>query len=130
MKQVKQMKQRFAFAAGAFGHDIFYATLSTYFMIFVTKSMFEGAPKDVQTKMIGLVTALVVGIRLVEIVFDPIIGGIIDNTKTRWGKFRPWLCIGGTVSAICLAMLFTNFFGLATSNQTYSQFYLSLFSSF
>jgi len=112
------MKQRLAFAAGAFGHDIYYATLSTYFMLFVTKSMFEGAPKDVQTKMIGLVTALVVGIRLIEIVFDPIIGGIIDNTKTRWGKFRPWLCIGGTVSAICLAMLFTNFFGLATSNQT------------
>jgi len=118
MKQMKKMKQRFAFAAGAFGHDIFYGTLSTYFMIFVTKSMFEGAPKETQMKMIGLVTALVVGIRLVEIIFDPIIGSVIDNTKTRWGKFRPWLCIGGTISAICLAMLFTNFFGLATSNQT------------
>ncbi|MBU3180067.1 glycoside-pentoside-hexuronide (GPH):cation symporter [Clostridium psychrophilum] len=112
------MTQRLSFAAGAFGHDIFYATLSTYFMIFVTKSMFEGAPKATQMKMIGLVTSLVVGIRLVEIVFDPIIGSIIDNTKTRWGKFRPWLCIGGTISAICLALLFTNFFGLATGNQT------------
>lgn len=112
------MKQRIAYALGAFGHDIYYATLSTYFMIFVTKAMFTGAPKETQVKMIGLVTTLVVGIRLVEIVFDPIIGGVIDNTKTRWGKFRPWLCFGGTVSAICLAMLFTNFFGLATSSQT------------
>ncbi len=112
------MKQRISYALGAFGHDIFYATLSTYFMIFVTKAMFTGAPADVQAKMIGLVTTLVVVIRLIEIVFDPIIGGVIDNTKTRWGKFRPWLCVGGTISAICLAMLFTNFFGLATSNET------------
>jgi lactose/raffinose/galactose permease len=112
------MKQRFAFAIGAFGHDIYYAALSTYFMIFVTKAMFEGAPKATQIKMIGLVTTLVVGIRLVEIIFDPIIGSVIDNTKTRWGKFRPWLCVGGTISAICLALLFTNFFGLATNNQT------------
>lgn len=99
------MKQRISYALGAFGHDIYYATLSTYFMIFVTKSMFTGAPKDVQGKMIALVTTLVVAIRLIEIVFDPIIGGVIDNTKSRWGKFRPWLCIGGTVSAVCLAML-------------------------
>ncbi|WP_010240623.1 glycoside-pentoside-hexuronide (GPH):cation symporter [Clostridium arbusti] len=112
------MKQKISYALGAFGHDIYYGTLSTYFMIFVTKSMFEGAPKATQAKMIALVTTLVVGIRLVEIIFDPIIGGIIDNTKTKWGKFRPWLCVGGTISAICLAMLFTNFFGLATSNQT------------
>ncbi|MDF2505788.1 glycoside-pentoside-hexuronide (GPH):cation symporter [Clostridium sp.] len=112
------MKQKISYALGAFGHDIYYGTLSTYFMIFVTKSMFEGAPKATQAKMIALVTSLVVGIRLVEIVFDPIIGGIIDNTKTKWGKFRPWLCVGGTISALCLAMLFTNFFGLATSNQT------------
>lgn len=112
------MRQRISYALGAFGHDIYYATLSTYFMIFVTKAMFTGAPKDVQGKMIALVTTLVVVIRLIEIVFDPIIGGVIDNTKSRWGKFRPWLCIGGTVSAVCLAMLFTNFFGLATSNQT------------
>ncbi|AJA46667.1 lactose permease [Clostridium pasteurianum DSM 525 = ATCC 6013] len=112
------MKQKISYALGAFGHDIYYGTLSTYFMIFVTKSMFEGAPKATQAKMIALVTTLVVGIRLVEIVFDPIIGGIIDNTKTKWGKFRPWLCVGGTISAICLVMLFTNFFGLATSNET------------
>lgn len=112
------MKQKISYALGAFGHDIYYGTLSTYFMIFVTKSMFEGAPKATQAKMIALVTTLVVGIRLVEIVFDPIIGGIIDNTKTKWGKFRPWLCVGGTISAVCLIMMFTNFFGLATSNQT------------
>ncbi|WP_302372576.1 MFS transporter, partial [Enterococcus asini] len=112
------MKQRIAYALGAFGHDTFYVTLSTYFMVFVTSCMFTGADKATTAKMIGIVTSLVVGIRLVEIIFDPIIGGIIDNTRTKFGKFKPWIVIGGLVSSVVLIMLFTNFFGLATSNVT------------
>lgn len=110
------MKQRLAYAFGAFGHDTYYVTLSTFFMSFLTMSMFEGADKATTAKMIGLVTSLVVGIRLVEIMFDPIIGGVIDNTRTKYGKFKPWLVIGGIISSLTLVMLFTNFFGLAISN--------------
>lgn len=112
------MKQRIAYALGAFGHDTYYVTLSTYFMVFVTSCMFNGADKTTTAKMIGIVTSLVVGIRLVEIVFDPIIGGIIDNTRTKFGKFKPWIVIGGVISSAVLIILFTNFFGLATSNVT------------
>ncbi|MFV0558837.1 MAG: glycoside-pentoside-hexuronide (GPH):cation symporter [Enterococcus sp.] len=116
MKQTT--KQRLAYAFGAFGHDMFYVTLSTYFMVFVTSSMFAGANEATTAKMIGLVTSLVVGIRLVEIVFDPLIGGVIDNTRSKFGKFKPWLVIGGLVSSFFLICIFTNFFGLATSNTT------------
>lgn len=112
------MKQRIAYALGAFGHDTYYVTLSTYFMVFVTSCMFNGADKATTAKMIGIVTSLVVGIRLVEIVFDPIIGGIIDNTRTKFGKFKPWIVIGGVISSAVLIIMFTNFFGLATSNVT------------
>lgn len=112
------MKQRIAYALGAFGHDTFYVTLSTYFMVFVTSCMFAGADKATTAKMIGIVTSLVVGIRLVEIIFDPIIGGIIDNTRTKFGKFKPWIVIGGLISSAFLIILFTDFFGLATHNVT------------
>jgi lactose/raffinose/galactose permease len=114
----EKMKQRVSYALGAFGHDTFYVTLSTYFMIFVTSSLFAGADKATTAKMIGVVTSLVVGIRLVEIVFDPIIGGIIDNTRSKYGKFKPWLVIGGVISSILLVFLFSNFFGLSTANPT------------
>jgi len=119
-----KMKQRFAYAFGAFGHDAYYVTLSTYFMIFVTSTLFSGADKATEAKYIGIVTSLVVGIRLVEIIFDPIIGSIIDNTRTKYGKFKPWLVIGGLVSALTLVIIFTNFFGLAVSNPS---LYLGLF---
>lgn len=35
-------------------------------------------------------------------------GMIVDNTHTRWGKFRPWLAIGTVVNAVALVCLFTN----------------------
>ena len=106
-----KMIQRFSYALGAFGHDTFYVTLSTYyFMVFVTSEMFAGTDKTTTAHMIATVTSLVVGIRLIEIFFDPLIGGIIDNTHTKFGKFKPWLVIGGVVSSLLLIFLFTNFF--------------------
>ncbi|GMA70658.1 sodium:solute symporter [Leuconostoc litchii] len=119
-----KMKQRFAYAFGAFGHDAYYVTLSTYFMIFVTSTLFAGSDKATEAKYIGIVTSLVVGIRLIEIVFDPIIGSVIDNTHSKYGKFKPWLVIGGIVSSFALLVIFTNFFGLSISNPS---FYLVIF---
>lgn len=112
------MKQRLAYSFGAFGHMVNYATLSVYFMVFVTSSMFEGVEPKTAAKLIGIITSLIVGVRLVEIFFDPIIGGIIDNTRTKYGKFKPWIVIGGCMSGLLLMLVFTNFFGLTKSNPT------------
>lgn len=45
-------------------------------------------------------------IRLIEIIFDPIIGSIIDNTQTRWGKFKPWLVVGGLCLSLMIMLMF------------------------
>lgn len=113
----KQLLQRVGYALGAFGHDTYYVALNTYFMIFVTSVMFAGSGKNM-TALIGLITTLVVTIRLIEIAFDPLIGSVIDNTDTKYGKFKPWLVVGGIVSGLTLIMIFTNLFGLALTNQT------------
>ena len=49
-----KMKQRFSYAFGAFGHDAYYVTLSTYFMIFVTSTLFAGSDKATESNKIGL----------------------------------------------------------------------------
>lgn len=113
----KQMMQRIGYALGAFGHDTYYVALNTYFMIFVTSVMFAGSGKNMAT-LIGLVTTLVVTIRLVEIIFDPLIGSVIDNTESRYGKFKPCLVGGGLVSGALLIVIFTDMFGLALKNET------------
>ena len=62
--------------------------------------------------MISIVTLIIMCLRFVELFIDPFIGNAIDRTKTRWGHFRPWVVIGGTVSAVILLLLFTNMGGL------------------
>jgi len=113
---MKQMKQYLSYALGAFGHDAFYAVLGTYFMIFVTSQLFDSNNPGFDKKMIGLITTVIVVIRLVEIMLDPFIGGLIDNTETRYGKFKPWLFASATISSIMFIIIFTNFGGLTTKN--------------
>lgn len=84
--------QRIAYACGTFGHDIFYAMLGGYFMFFVTSNLFnspdvEGKANDAY--MIGVITTVILVLRVAELFIDPFIGNMIDKTKTRWGKFKP-----------------------------------------
>lgn len=109
----KQLISYASFCFGNLGHAAFYGVMSTYFIIFITSSMFSGVNQAVADRLIGLITGLMVLIRIVELVIDPILGNIVDNTKSRWGKFKPWILIGTLVSAVLLLVLFTGIFGLA-----------------
>lgn len=117
--------QRIAYACGTFGHDVFYAMIGTYFMIFVTSNLFNSDNPTDDAYMIGIVTTIILVLRIAELFVDPFIGNIIDKTKTRWGRFKPWVLGGAVVAAVTLAMLFTDFGGLTISNPT---LYLVIFA--
>ena len=119
------MWPRIAYACGTFGHDVFYAMLATYFMIFVTSNLFSSNNPSRDAYMIGVVTTIIMVLRVAELFIDPFMGNIIDKTKTRWGRFKPWVIVGAFVAAITLAALFTDFGGLTVSNPT---LYLILFA--
>lgn len=72
---MKHVKQYTSYALGAFGHDAFYATLSTYLVIFITSEVFDTANKTFNSHMIYMVSTMMVVIRIIEIAFDPMIGG-------------------------------------------------------
>lgn len=57
-----------------------------------------------QMTMVGTVFMIV---RLLDIGFDPLIGGIMDRSRTRYGRFRPWLALGAPTIMLGMAMLFT-----------------------
>ena len=107
---------RFAYSMGAFGHDAFYALLSTYFIMYVTGHLFNSSDKAFNDHMILIVTTIIAVLRIIELLIDPMIGNIIDLTNTRWGKFKPWVVGGGIISAIILAALFTPLGGLNVSS--------------
>ena len=117
--------QRIAYACGTFGHDVFYQMIGTYFMIFVTSNLFKSEDPTNDAYMIGIVTTIILVLRIAELFVDPFIGNIIDKTKTRWGRFKPWVLGGAVIAAVTLAMLFTDFGGLTVSNPT---LYLIIFA--
>ena len=113
-----KLGQRIAYACGNLGQSAFYNAMSTYFVVYVTSCLFSGVDKALAAKLIGVITSLVVIIRIAEIFIDPLLGNIVDNTTTKWGRFRPWQFSGGAVSAVLLAIVFSGMFGLVNVNTT------------
>ena len=120
-----QLVQRFAYACGIFGHSVFYVMLATYFMMFVTSNLFHSDNPSQDSYMIGFVTTVILALRIIELFVDPFIGNIIDKTKTRWGRFKPWVLLGSVISSVAFAILFTDFGGLTVSQPT---LYLVIFA--
>lgn len=112
----RKIVSRLSYSFGAFGHDMFYATLSTYFMIFITSHLFDKSSSASNDRMIFVITLIIGCLRVVELLIDPLIGNAIDNTNTKWGHFKPWILAGGTIGSIAITILFSNMFGLNTSN--------------
>ena len=52
------------------------------------------------------VSALMLFSRFWDAINDPIVGALTDKTKSRWGRYRPWLLIAAPVTAVILALTF------------------------
>ncbi len=89
--------RKMAFGIGALGKDLCYAIISYFLMIYFTDT-------------VGLTPLFVGNLFLVARVWDafndPMMGFVVDNTRTKWGKFRPWILIGTVLNAVILVLLF------------------------
>ncbi|WP_052108929.1 glycoside-pentoside-hexuronide (GPH):cation symporter, partial [Bifidobacterium magnum] len=117
-KNNMDLSRKVAYSFGNVGQSAFYNVLSTYFIVYATSTLFAKTDPALAAKLIGIITGLVVAIRIGEIFLDPLLGNLIDNTNTRFGRFRPWQLAGGIVSAILLVVIFTGLFGLVNVNTT------------
>ena len=53
-------------------------------------------------KIIGLARSVP---RLLDLIFDPIIGHLSDNTRSRWGRRRPWMAVGAIIAALVAILM-------------------------
>ncbi|MEE8825321.1 lactose permease [Lentilactobacillus sunkii] len=123
--RLKKAVSRISYACGAFGNDMFYGALSTYFIMFVTTHLFNSGNKAQDDRMILYITSIITALRIVELFIDPFIGNWIDRTKTRFGQFKPWVVVGGTITSVILLVLFTDLGGI---NHTHPILYLITFA--
>ena len=92
-------KEKYCYGIGAIGKDIAVGLTFTYCMLYFT---------DVLKLSAGFVGSLFFFAKFWDAINDLAMGIVVDNTKSKWGKFRPWLAIGTIVNAIILIILFTD----------------------
>lgn len=114
IKMTLTFKEKYGYGIGAFGKDLVYAVMATFLMFYFT---------DVLGISAGFIGILFFVARLWDAINDPIMGLIVDNTGTRWGKFRPWILTGTILNAIVLVFLYTK--PVFTGNALYV--YVSVF---
>lgn len=111
-------RNRYFFGLGTVGRDMFYTMISMFFMVYLTDVL--NLPDD----KLWLVGGVLTGLRIFDALNDPIMGIIVDNTNTRWGKFKPAMLLGALTSAIFFILMFTN---LWSSSSAYILIFILLY---
>lgn len=99
----KSNYNRYTFGLGTVGRDMLYSLVSMYLMHFLTEIL--NLPDSTMWLMTGTMTIL----RIFDAVNDPIMGFMVDNTNSRFGKFKPWIVIGGIIGGILTVLLFVDY---------------------
>ncbi|MBR1543131.1 MAG: MFS transporter [Bacteroidaceae bacterium] len=101
MDTVKKGKVPFiskiAYGMGDVGCNFSWMFVGNFLMIFYT---------DVFGIGMSAVATLMLVARIWDAVNDPLIGTLSDKTKSRWGRFRPWLLFGAPFTAVVLMLTF------------------------
>ncbi len=87
--------QRIGFGSGDLAQNLIYQTISIWLLFFYTNVF--GLKPEVAAVMFLIV-------RLVDVLWDPIVGTFVDKSNPRWGKYRSWLILGG-IPLVGLAIL-------------------------
>ena len=80
------MKQRVGFGAGDLAQNLIYQTVSMYLLIFYTNVY------GISAASAGVMFLIV---RVVDVLWDPIVGAFVDKRNPRMGKYRSYLILGG-----------------------------------
>ena len=91
-------KEKTSYGLAAVGKDLCYMLSASYVLYYFQDIM------GVSAAAMGVILLVA---RVFDAFNDPIMGIITAKTKTRWGKFRPWLFIGTILNAVILYVMFS-----------------------
>ena len=88
-----QPKEAIAYGVAGFGQNFICTIIGSYLTIFLTDALLFGAADVTFGTVTGAmaVAYLMLGTRIFDALNDPIMGSIVDKTRTKWGKCRPYL---------------------------------------
>ncbi len=94
---------KYTYGLGTVGRDMVYTMVSMYLMFYLTDVL------NLETNVLWWVTAIIMAARVFDAFNDPVMGVIVDNTWTRWGKFKPWILTGVLLVSVITVLLFVDF---------------------
>ena len=90
-------KEKVSYGLGAVGKDMVYMLSASYILYYYQDIM------GVSAIAMGII---LMAARVFDAFNDPIMGVLVAKTRTKWGKFRPWLLIGTILNAVILVVMF------------------------
>ena len=90
-------REKFSYGLGAVGKDMVYMLSASYVLYYYQDIL------GVNAVAMGII---LMAARVFDAFNDPIMGVLVAKTKTKWGKFRPWLLIGTLLNAVVLYLMF------------------------
>ena len=92
------LKEKISYGVGAVGKDMVYMLTATFVLYYYQDLL------HINALAMGIILLVA---RVFDALNDPFMGIIVAKTKTRWGRFRPWLFTGSLLNALCLYLLFS-----------------------
>ena len=96
-------RNKICFGLGTVGRDALYSLVSMFLLVHLTDVV------KFSDKGLGVIGIMLTLFGTFDAIIDPFVGAIVDNTKTRLGKFKPWILIGMIGTAILTVLMFHNF---------------------
>lgn len=96
-------RNRLTFGLGTIGRDMVYSMISMFLIFYLTDIL------DVPNRVLWWINGIMLACRVFDALNDPVMGVIVDNTRSRWGKFKPWIAFGAFSSGVITVLLFTDF---------------------
>jgi sugar (glycoside-pentoside-hexuronide) transporter len=90
-----------ALVAAGFGQNVILTTVTTFILVYLLQYV------HISTAGIAVVTTIITVAKFLDAVSDPLMGSLIDMTRTRWGKLRPYVLFSAVPVAVLTGLLFS-----------------------
>lgn len=95
-------RNKWIFSTSGIGRDMSYALFSQFLLTYILYT------RNVTTTQFVTIGAVLTACRIWDALNDPIMGGIVEATRTKFGKFKPWIFIGCITNGAVVIAMFSN----------------------
>jgi GPH family glycoside/pentoside/hexuronide:cation symporter len=98
---VSERRQHVSVVVAGFGQNFILTTVTTFILVYLLQYA------HISVAGMAVVTGILAATKIFDAVSDPIMGSIVDKTRTRWGKMRPFILFSAFPVALLTTLLFS-----------------------